>query len=1704
MTFERKVAVQYLTYLLVGDGASELGGGRRVVSVGFQQAPSHPVDDLVVHTALRDEPEPSCVLALAVRRSPALVMSDESTRRLIRQLVHAVINAPSDGPEYRWGLVVSGSQPQSHARQLAELADLAAKQMNASGFFGLVHTHAMFKSGVRGRLDQIEKIVRDVLHDLDGAKVGPALVQQRTWQLLARLAVSMPRLESPDETDWSAVTNRLIPVAHRSDLTTASQLRDRLVSLASEYSPKSARVDLKLLRRDMHALLNPTTRHYQRGWQRLNGLESAALAGLHEKIKAIDDDRHVRLDRSDAVAELVATTADAGAVVVSGESGVGKSALVLLGVTAMCVANTESLQALCINLRHIPKLGMEFEDALGCPLSTLLCELSAPQRFLIVDAADSVLDGMTDAFRYLVHAAKASEVKVIAVTSDDSKQVVRDILTERLDCGVAEHSVHPLSDTDIDKVVETFTELGRLNAHPRSREILRRLVVVNLLVRGGVRGVPLSDSDAMQEVWSGLVRRHGMSDRGFPDAREFVLLRLADIALKGGDRLDNMVGIDSAALDGLRRDGLLRTPPENPFTIGPEFAHDEVRRYAVARLLLSGDNPASRILQSGVPRWSLSASTLACQAWLQRSYTATPSMTDRLGALQGWFDKLVEAGHGDRWGDVPGEALLGLADPKAVLRGAWRKLLDDDNSGLRRLCRLVEQQHRNDKGIVDINVVEPIITLLLDDDAPWRSSEYIQNLLRDWLRAHVVAGTCSDHPLRIRLRTRLVEACVAGDRRLVEEQKAAAAKRAARSREEIEKERRFVESNLEHFLEIGYSRRRYRKRTEVPREITEAIVLELLALLGPDLGDDGAVILCRVARDEPSQLAPAVEEVCTGIALANSGRGILTHLTGAYYLDDEVDGNDFDHDGIREHRARSVGFFPLFAWYRGPFMALFRSDFRNGVALLNRLLNHAARVRTRGLAHMEPIDLPFEGDPLGFRSELEIAGVRRRYVGDEHVWSWYRGTAVGPYPCFSALQALERVCDQLIEINIPLKTVISMLLEGCENLAMVGLIVGLLVRHLENADDLLDAYLVEPLIWKFEFARVLNENDGLAASSEGLVAPTRRTWSLREVAAMLAVQANEKRAAELRELGENLVANARRHIESTHDGESTASEGDVNVALEQQLLLVRVWASSLDRSRYQAHERPDGLYIQAIPPDEVVRALEPGREDLERSLEEIRLMGRYYFERRKGSVEPIGPDELAADMATVQKLVESPPSVGFQDPYPWTTPALVAAAVLEAHLQDRVELSDDLLSFAVETVLRIAEGEEKTALHEFEDTFFEQGADRSAARVIPLLLLPGAARLRAVIDGADGLSTLQRAYRAGVNLAQAVPYEVRLYLARCLDHVWNTPCIDEGECHHHDTGLRIAIETMRRCLRGDSTPRTGRHNIHTLEEPIKESLGRADGRVIVAGSLDAAIRALAPAAVANICVSGRARDLLSTLLDAQRRSLLSHKHDADPQGSHSLVSARVLLMLAEDGDDSVIYSYLDSYADNSTLLDHFLRALSAAAEETPYRAATARRIWPNVVRHVLALNNSGQTPLLDQYEGERALAALIPNSAGNGPYRYREIRDNPIVWWAPLAMRSEVEAWLVAATGKPKCLDQLLGFLLTSLAPDEQARTGLPWVAEIVLKAPARIASGTYVLPDWLIEIQPAAADVGLSAEWQKIVDVMVVAGVTRLAPYSE
>jgi hypothetical protein len=1694
VTFERKVAVQFLARLLLGHGASCLGLGRIVVQVSFQQSPEFAVDDLVIHAAHADETVPSLVMALAVRRAPKIVDSDPPTRKLVRAYTSQILASQSSGAEIALGLVVAGPN-NVHASQLAELADFAAQQTSPAPFFRLIRTPHRFNANVRGRLDQWEKLVKRSLVDLDVVNPTSDYVQQCAWQILSRLSVLSPRLESPDETDWDQVANDLIGISRNVDLESALALRDRLVALADDWAPKAAMVDLRLLRRSAHLQLDSEVRRYRQGWQALRHLHTDAVGSVRDCVGTADG-RQAHVDREELERDLLKLVSTADSVVVHGDSGVGKSALAIGALTEAARRSPDEFQVVALNLRSLPESTLAFESHLGVPLSTLLDELSAPSRVLIVDGADAVAEGKLHQWRYLLAAGRDSGSLVVAVATSETQKALRDTILESGLAAIGECHISLLDDAEIDALLTTFPELSTLAENERSRDLLRRPVVFDLLARGDLQGVPLSDADAMFQIWSGLVRRPGNADRGAPHARESALLRLAEASLTGSDRLDALTAMDSTAVEGLRRDGLLKTAADDPFRIGPEFSHDEVRRYALARLLLASPDIASRLADAGAPRWVLSAARLASQVSLAASDAPGNRLRGRFSRLQDAFDALVTSGHGARWGDVPGEALLTLADPTPLLGDAWPYLRRNEDAGLRRLSRLVIQRLTGTSGFVKLSAIEPLIDLLLEDETPWTAGEYAQIILRKWLHALLSCHTNSGHPLRTRLRTRLLAACEAADSRRNQRRTAEAAEREARparTPEEVKEDER--RQDLIRTITGGRTPRR--ARGDVPREFTDEILLELFALLGPDLGAEGEAVLRRVAEEAPAYLWPAVEKPYTDLGLAQVRQGVLAELTEAYFVDDEPAWSGHLEFGIRHHRATTIT--PPSAWYYGPFRVLFQSDFTNGVATLNRMLNHAARIcvqessRTGGRFGFGP---PVQDDSEA-QIELNILGDQRKYIGDVRVWLWYRGgIAIGPPPMMSALLALERACDELIRAGVSLERLVSVLLTGCENLAMVALVAGVLIRHIDTGGSQLDPFLVEPAIWEFELARIDAERMGSVAPSEGITGAERRQWMLGDVVMRLVLSAEGPRIDELQELGEQLVRNGRRDIEQRHgvlDEESIA----------RKLVRVRASAAVFDRRTYTFSDTEEGIHVQAEPSPDVADAIDRNSEYAEAYLQEAKLKVKYYVDPRNKVQHNHTTETLTEDLESVRELLDRMPSAGTG--FEWDVPAMVAATALECHFIDGVELPSGLTYFAAQIVLTVASDRDDPDADHFESvySYFEQGARRSAARALPLLLLPQAAELRAELDPeADDTDIVAEIYSLAAHLAHDVPNEVRVHLARGLDHVWTAPCAGSGVCHHV-AAYGLAVETMHGCVFGGSDE-FGRRELVSLSEPVVETLADIRDDLIFIARLDGVIRAMAPAAVAGICVSKRAREFLDVAVDAHRRGQLAHRENYDDRGTHALYVARALLTVTSDEREGLVpvMKHLESLAGRAEFMKNFLTAVAAAAEETSTRSETARRIWPAVVAKVIDLHHAGRTVFNRRHDGDMTLAALIPNRTTEYHWLYRELANEPIQWWDPTEWRDTVEQWLPNARGNTSCIDQLVGFL-SPMNGTDVADIGLQWMADLVLAAPDDVASRTYLLVDWLIEIQPAARENDGERVWQQIVDALVVSGESRLAPYS-
>ena len=1696
VTLERRIGALYLAGLLTGETAPELGDSRAVVGVRFQQSPRVPIDDLVIDAARPDETEPSLQLAIGIRRRPNVVPSDEDTQKLIGEFVRALLNAPSDGREHRLALAVAGRQ--THAEQLAQLASLARNQMNATAFFDLAEEEGRFARELRDRLGYLRTMVGTALSTLAVRNANDALARDTTWRLLTRLYVLTPDVEEPNVSDWSAAQNRLVPVARGRDLVGAGHLLERLETLTGQYGPSAATVDRTLLCRAVHSLLDTGRWRTGHAWELLNHLQRAARVPDH--LGAVDD-AGLHLDRNAEGIAIIAATDNAAAMIVSGESGVGKSALIMDAAAAAVEGDVGETEIVLMNLRQLPQRSFELLSQLGCSVEDLLADLSAPRRLLVVDAADAATEGWSEVLAYLVEAARASEVRIIAVTSNEGRQVVHDVIASRLDgAEPASYVVETLNDAQLDEIASRFPSMARLLGNARSRELMRRLVVVDLLVRSEFSGTPLSDTDAMTQVWAGLVRRHGQQDRGLPDAREQTMLRLAALDLTEGSSVDLARELDATALDGLRRDGLLRGSEGNPWQAVPDFAHEEIRRYAVARVLLADGDPAAALVHVGAPRWALSAGRLACQAVLSLPGREDDPIGGRLGRVQATFDA-VAAVHGARWADLPSEALLTLGDPGPLLADAWPELRTDDEAGWRRLFRIVEQRHR-DGGVVDPVVAEPIVALLLNGATPWRGSDEAANLLRGWLRALVVRDTGAGHPLRVLLRERLLAVSERADAELRARKEEEAAARAAMTDEEREAEQARAQRRPSGIPMLGLGGRRRRRRPELPLAIRDDAFLELLALLGPDLGEQGEQLLRRIAEDAPHDLAPAVEEPLTGRAVASYGHGLLADLVEAYYIDDSEDGSGLLDEGVRRHTFTGFGV-PLSAWYLGPFGPMFQTDFRRGVAVVNRLLNHAARTRVRTLASLGNRWNQLTDEEIApERIELRVTGSPVKYAGDQQVWWWYRGTGVGPPPCMSALQALERFCDQLVSMGLPADRIVQILMEGCENLAMPALVVGLLVRHVENAGTLLDPFLEEPWAWHLEFTRVVHESSGLAASSEGLAAPERRMWSLREAATWLTLNADPERADALRAVGEQLVARAREMEAADEPGDETQPTADEQDGSPSFTTMVEAWASALDHSRYRAYADGDQIYVQSTPPEGVEEALREGNEDLQRGNEVLRIQWRYFAGGARGRARtpPAVGDELAKDLAIAAALVADPPAVSAVSVSQMA--AAIAAHAVEVVVLHGEALPDEAQRFAVKALLEIAEQAAAANQYDYYGAFFEQGADRLAARAVPLLLLPQAAGLCSFVDDDGDRTPAVRIADAAFQLARAVPTETRVHLAQGMDAIWESLCTENGRCHH-ELALDVAIESMRDCVLGPWDTDTQQRRIESITEPVAESLDAVPDDDVFVPRLDAGLRALGVAATRTSCVSDRARELLTHLLDAQRRGLLAYDKNFDDRGTHTLEAARALLNLAAAGDDAPLHDAIAAYADNSARLDGLLRALNGAAGETPSRAEAARRLWPAVIMQVLALNAEGHSPFRERHYGGRALSSLLPTPTHDVEFLYRELHADPISWPDPLSWDEAIGAWMAVAMGDPDGVDALIG-LVRPLAVGDQVTFGLPRVAALVLADVDQVSRRTYLLSSWLTDIRDAAIAGGAQAEWQRLVDALVVAGDRSLAPYSE
>jgi hypothetical protein len=1627
---EHSYAACLIASFLGGDSVSELGDAISVDSIRLQASDLSEVDDLLLEG--RDANGRTHRAYIAVRRSPALTNSDSASVPLIRDFLTIVTDHWSEASSGLWHLVLAVSTSANAVTQLAELAELARSLPNGEELAKRLTQSGRTNAGVRGRYAHIQGLVGQAASGLSSARGLSS--EELTWRLLSSLTTRSLRLERTGREDRTAAVNALQRMLSDGTPVVADALFSRIEELVGEWAPQAAVLTQSVIRQSLSNYPILSSARYASAWAAFDRLGVQLRESVRPALRS--GTQELELDRSEERTRLLdhirTTGSSGGALVVTGDPDVGKSALSLRAVEAI---QRDGGAVTSLSLRDLPLNVSELESQLsGHSLDEVMGAGPArPIRLLLIDGAESVLEGKGQVFRTVAGSALRAGIGVVAVTRTDGSRQVRDELARAgelagLRSSPAEHVVGPLTASECEELPATFLPLARLASDPRAKWLLGRPGLVDALLRTDVDLDPgdlLCEADVFSTVWRSLIRQNEVHVVGSasPDDREQAALRVARRTL--GVPADPPQGLGPAEL---RSAGVLRMPNNPSFAPGDEFTTDLFRDFALCRLFIT--NGWDLLVAAGAPRWSIRSARLGCQtALLNDSRLATWT------ALTAKFRDVAKE-QGERWLEIPYEALLTLGDAEPAVRELWDMLTAESYAPLLTLLRLAEARYVSGT-IGDAFALAPLVKVAFAERPKIERGprlgnrdphEVIRGLVLAWLR-----GMATSHQGQDQLRQEVRDVILAGDPPL------------------------------------------YDKFT-----------IEALATLGSDLDDRAEAWLRTVAKERPGSLNPAVESIVVGVSMSQANPSLLLDLAEAYYIelpdpDEHWARSHLMDDGIRDFRhGFGTGFgLPQSAWYYGPFFRLLNAIPAEAIGLINRMLDHAAKFRVG----QQPAGY-IEGNPEALQGvELDLSETGRRlFVGDSHVWAWYRGTSVGPYACMSALLAVERFADHLHEVlKLPVETILRLLLRGCHNLAIPGLVVGFLTRHLDGAGTLLDPFLASPAVWHLETARVTSDYGFRVrdVDADKLTGTDRRRYTFHETVGSMVVNArlagDNERLDQLRAIGTRLLKNARAEQgDAPRDGDDIA--------------MIESWAEEFRIENYSASESGDQIMIQFERPERIEQVLAPRTAELQKTNTLYGLQNRYAHHNDDPENWPV--ENIQEDLLTARRLDEDSEVPGGML-WPENALVAVAAAAVRSHALGLAALDSSDLAWAADAVMWAAENPQVDGMS-FSGTMFSMGADRAAAASAPLLLL----------ERFDEMSLDQeRVERCLRSLATSMFDEVRAIFVEGCGPVWDAACdIDKatGRCRRHQPAWEAAVAGLADSLLGPWDQQTQRRRLGSLSAPFHETLPTVSDESLLVNHLRMPLACMVDAR--NVaCIHSAVEDLWAPLWDAHRRGLAHWWKEGYDHHSHIAHEpiARRMIEVVLGGDRDPIRSHIESFAADSNALHLLFDGFATVFTYDEALSESMPDFWPWAMEIALDVVGDGSQLRSQRHWFDYLTAALLPTPS---PRSWDSNIDGTLArcrekWLQPEAIGHLADRWLVLARHEPKAVDAIVKFA-KGTPRVWQTTMALAWIETIIDGRFSLFANHLWLLEEWLIELRRAGLIIGeVKSHYHRIVDGLAATG---------
>ncbi|MGO8909787.1 MAG: NACHT domain-containing protein, partial [Bradyrhizobium sp.] len=1098
---------------------------------------------------------------------------------------------------------------------------------------------------LQGDSKSSNKVQRAIFEGL-GQSADREMDAAETARLVARVRVL--RFSDANEGDF---INLCAEIVRGGRLEEGAKLWARLVQLASENRATGGYFDLpkliQVLRPDFDLQDHPDLRA---DVSKLDAVSSGNISGVRDVIGTA-----TRLARSDEKVRLSSDIKAHDVIVVSGESGSGKSTM----LSQLVGTGGAFKRTLWLTAEQLSKTSqVELANALGLTRSIpeLIRMATTHPAVLVVDGFERFEGEARKRAGELLRAVREEGFvgwKILMTCQPQSLNAAHDFLVEAGITDVHKFDFEKPALAEIREALESDSAIRPLLLRAELQPILRNLMVLDWVFRADVaQSLSTSDrvgvADVIDHIWE---RWTGTGNERL--ARDGLLRTLGE---REGKKLSGAVEVDAIAAHDLRlveelgREGVLRVRPPSV-----QFSHDLIGDWARYRILkFAGANATAMIKTvAKVPRWGR-----AIRLYAQ-------SLAEHGHGLNEWKATTVDLAGDDADSKLASDffldGLLFAVNSESLLEQVWSDVVANGGQILHRLLnRLLHVATFPDwrlMGIGDARTAEytearfripqplfwiPVLRVLNRHSADVAAHALLQaaEVCALWLRTMPVGmfGRREATSLAIELakeaQGRAAEGLHLGDKdKVVYEAMLSGAPEFPDEVAQIALELCGRKDEPAHAIKRRdeEQERQYRLQQEWRKKNPEKKRVKSSPVFVPSSHRDGPIR--PAASDGPTR------EVAEGFQAALMDTQALGGLISvrpevarevllAVCIEEPTPTDPYDNDrwmgldlGLADWRQG----YPAMYW-KGGFLRFLQQAPKQGLDAIVRLVNYATlRWLENGLRRE-----PTEADREKFGFDFQINEKKVNWVGDCNVFAWHRQLPMDGDTIECALGALEKWLYDEIEKGNDVSEWLQFILEHSESAAFAGLLISVGLKYhglfAGQLQPLLGNYYVyqcqaslaqseQSETWRISLAQQPQEIVKLEAEWNRM--PHRR-WLLWDVASGIMLQ--HKGTAEF--------------LSACKVEWAKLPEPHENSRMEKQFLLAR-----FDPANYSETPHEDGgVLISMRWPDHLQAVVEASQND--RNLRQLALTLALFARQLLEGQKSLTEDRLAEFVEQIRKLAE--------------------------------------------------------------------------------------------------------------------------------------------------------------------------------------------------------------------------------------------------------------------------------------------------------------------------------------------------------------------------------------------------------------------------------------------------------------------------------